>query len=163
MMNRAFKYILIMSILSGINFFHTVLAEVNSTAALISRPQVEYKSRQLRDPFQSYLTKDKATLSQPQEASNLAQPKINLDALEVQGIIWGGKMPQAIINNKVLVVGDLVDGFPISSIDKGGVSLNVAGEIIDLSAPGHRDTSKKDNEYVNAPGAAMSTGMQYRQ
>lgn len=158
MMNRGCKFILFMLILTGISFAYTVFAQGGSTGGLIKRPQVEYKSSQLRDPFQSYLT-DGKKVQGLQGVGDLAKPAINIDALRVQGIIWGGKMPQAIINNQVLAVGDRVDGFPILSIDKDGVSLDVPGEVINLPAPGYEKTSEKDIESGYNSGIPMNTQM----
>lgn len=158
MMNRACKFILFMLILTGINSVYTVFAQGGLTGELIKRPQVEYKSSQLRDPFQSYLT-DGRKAQGLQGASDLAKAAINIDALRVQGIIWGGKMPQAIINNQVLSVGDRVDGFSILSIDKDGVSLDVPGEVVNLPAPGYEKTAEKDIESGYNSGIPMNTQM----
>jgi hypothetical protein len=146
MSSRAFKYILFTFFLTGMNFVYIALAQENVSPGVIVRPELKYKSGQLRDPFQSYLQKEETKPSvQGQGVSNLVQPKINLDTLVVQGIIWGGKIPQAIINNKVLAVGDLIEGAKILSIDKGGIALDLSGEIINLSAPGKNTISEKEN------------------
>jgi len=142
--SRMFKYILFIFFLTGINFVYTALAEENTAQGVIIRPQIKYKSSQLRDPFQSYLIKEeKSKAGQEQGADNLVKPKLDLNLLEVQGIIWGGKIPQSIINNKVLAIGDSINGAEILSIDKSGITLNFAGEILNLSAPGQGVASKK--------------------
>lgn len=139
-----FKYILFIFFLAGINFVYTALAEENTAQGVIIRPQIKYKSSQLRDPFQSYLIKEEKDRGvEAQGEGNLVKPKIDLSLLEVQGIIWGGKLPQAIINGKVLAIGDSINGAEILSIDKGGITLNFAGEILNLSAPGQGAASKK--------------------
>jgi hypothetical protein len=43
--------------------------------------------------------------------------------LIVQGLIWGGSFPQAIVNNKIVKVGDTVDGANVTAIDKDGVTV----------------------------------------
>ena len=98
------------------------------------RPVVEYKSGKLRDPFKTYLIKEdpKPVL---EENTDSAKPQLNLSKLKVQGIIWGVKTPQAIINNQVLTLGDLIEGAEILSIDKKGITLSYNGAIIDLTAP----------------------------
>lgn len=104
---------------------------------IVVRPKIEYKSSQLRDPFVSALIKEKKVQDlQKQKPEELTKPKINLESFKVQGVIWGAKITQAIINNKVLVVGDSLDGAKVVSIDKKGVVLDFSGEIIILSAPG---------------------------
>ena len=76
--------------------------------------KIEYKSEGLRDPFQE----EKIEINeQPQEQIE-AKP---LPALQIQGIVWGGSFPQAIINNKVARVGDTIEGVRITDINKNGV------------------------------------------
>lgn len=143
MKNRIFKYVLFILIFFEINPACFALAQGDSAGQLIVRPQVKYESGRLRDPFQPYLG-DKPVI-QFQSAGSLAQSNINLDAFKVQGIIWGGRMPQAIINNKVLAVGGLINEAKILNIDKNGVTLSIAGQVINLPAPGYEKTSKIDN------------------
>ncbi|MDD5476603.1 MAG: hypothetical protein PHG87_00105 [Candidatus Omnitrophica bacterium] len=138
MMKRLSNYIsLVFSLTAVINLGFIALAQANTADETIDRPQIKYRSGQLRDPFVSVMVKEgKKPSLQEQEAAELKRPKINLSALEVQGIIWGAKVPQAIINNKVLVAGDSINGAEILSIDKKGVTLSFAGEVVNLAAPG---------------------------
>lgn len=81
------------------------------------RPTVEYKGTQeTKDPFKrgyGERKKEEPAGGEGQEAS--------FPALEVQGIIWGGYLTQAIINNKVVKVGDEIEGARIIDIAKDGV------------------------------------------
>jgi len=43
--------------------------------------------------------------------------------LIVQGVIWGGAMPQAIINNRVINIGNVIEGAKVIDINKKGVVL----------------------------------------
>lgn len=43
--------------------------------------------------------------------------------LIVQGVVWGGAMPQAIINNRVTNIGDVIEGAKVIDISKKGVIL----------------------------------------
>lgn len=131
-----------------LNFSLVVLAQENWTDEIIVRPQIKYKSGSLRDPFVSVVTKiETKEIYDNQGAIALEQPKVDLDKLVVQGIIWGGKMPQAIINNKVLMVGDFIEEVEILSIDKKGIMLNSGQEIVNLSAPGlKKDLKEKTKE-----------------
>jgi len=136
-MSRIFKYIIFIFLIANtIDFNYFALAQDNLVDAIVVRPEIEYKSSQLRDPFQTYIIKEKKSEIQVQGTSNLAQSGINLNDLKVQGIIWGGKMSQAIINNKVYLVGDSINGAEILSIDKQGIKLSSAAGIFDLVAPG---------------------------
>ncbi|MDP2831350.1 MAG: hypothetical protein Q8O02_03795, partial [Candidatus Omnitrophota bacterium] len=73
------------------------------------------------------------------------KPKLDLGKLEVQGIIWGVKIPQVIINNTVLTIGDLIEDAEVLSIEKKGIVLSFNGAIYDLAAPGQGSVIKKEN------------------
>ena len=78
--------------------------------------KIEYTSEGLRDPFQKEKIERKEQPQQPMQISPLP-------ALQIQGIVWGGSLPQAIINNKVVRVGDTMGGVRIIDINKSGVSV----------------------------------------
>jgi len=93
----------------------------------IARPKVEYKAGGLRDPFQRFepgmghkTTAEQSKISETPEK----QAQAALSSLTVQGLIWGGRFPQAIINNKVLKIGDTIDKVSIINIDKDGVTVS---------------------------------------
>jgi hypothetical protein len=71
-----------------------------------------------------------------QESEEIVKPKFDFSKVNVQGVVWGGSISQAIINDKVFTIGDLVEGAQILDINKKGVTLSFYGEIFDLSAPG---------------------------
>ncbi len=97
------------------------------------RPAVQYKSQDQRDPFKG-ITKD--DFREKQGSATIVTPEDKpLPALTVQGIIWGAKFPQAIINNKVVKVGDMLQGVKILSIDKNGITVLFDGRQVTLSAP----------------------------
>jgi hypothetical protein len=133
MTNRVNKYISFIFFLAwGINFAHIVLAQEKIADGVIARPVVEYKSGELRDPFQSVATSEEKKVT-PEGKVDLMQPGSDLGNLKVQGIIWGGRIPQAIINDKVLTVGDTIEGAEILSIDKKGITLSSSGALNNLT------------------------------
>ena len=135
-MSRTYSYILCISFLTGVFALKfMVWAEDTVTDGLIKRPTVEYKSAQLRDPFRTYFVKEEPK-PVVEEKTEENRPEIDRSRLRVQGIIWGVKVPQAIINDKVLTIGDLIEGAEIVSIEKTGVTLSFNGAIFDLAAPG---------------------------
>ncbi|MFA5198612.1 MAG: hypothetical protein WC432_03600, partial [Candidatus Omnitrophota bacterium] len=91
------------------------------------------------DPFRTYLIKDEPEVK-PQETGLPVKPDFDISKLQLQGVVWGVKNPQAIINGKVVSVGDLIEGAEIVSIDKKGVTLSINGGIMDLSSPGQVST-----------------------
>mgnify|MGYP001561456780 CR=1 FL=1 len=88
--------------------------------------KIEYKSEDLRDPFQEEKIEIK---EQPQEQIE-TKP---LPPLQIQGIVWGGSFPQAIINNKVVRVGDTIEGVRITDINKNGVIVFFENRQFNLS------------------------------
>lgn len=114
--------------------------ETQIASEQISRPAMEYTADKSRDPFRSIIVNtDEAGRG---KSTGSERP---LPTLKVQGIIWGGRFPQAIINNKVLKVGDSIEEAKIISIDKDGVSLFFSGRKYDLASPatGGESVSKK--------------------
>jgi len=112
---------------------------------VISRPVIGYSSGDLRDPFNDLFRiaaekekreKEHRIIETPQDDTVSVAPMPSLDKFKVQGIIWGGKFPQAIINSKILSVGDTLEGLKIVNIEKKGVTLSFAGKLVSLSAPG---------------------------
>jgi len=100
-----------------------------ATQEAISVSVVKYSADSLKDPFEVYSEKKK---EQEPEAKLKAKP---LPPLTVQGIIWGTPLPQAIINGKVLKIGDMIDGVEITRIDKEGVEVFYAGRSYFLASP----------------------------
>ncbi len=142
-MNQAGKYILgILITFSVIQLRGLAQAVETVSEEVIVRPIVEYKSGKLRDPFKTYLVKEEPR-PLPQEELNLALPVLDLNQFQVQGMIWGVKIPQAIINNKVLTIGDSIEGAEILSIEKKGITLSYGGSIFDLGAPGSNLSNTK--------------------
>jgi hypothetical protein len=145
MMNRACKYILfVFFLVTAINLKFIASAEEIAAEGIIARPVMEYRSDRLRDPFQRYLVKEEPK-ELSQENVDLTKPELDIGKLNVQGIIWGGNLPQAIINNQVLTIGDLIEGAEILSIEKRGITLSFNGAVLDLAAPGQNSIQAKVN------------------
>ncbi|MDD4953715.1 MAG: hypothetical protein PHG40_02275 [Candidatus Omnitrophica bacterium] len=97
----------------------------------IERPDVQYAADGQRDPFDSPITENKeATGNESSVTENEPLP-----SWMVQGLVWGGRFPQAIINNKVVKTGDMIEGAQVVSIEKSGVKLLFKGKSYSLSSP----------------------------
>ena len=115
------------------NLVHIVLAQESKednkkeqvAEDVIVRPVVEYKGEGLRDPFQPIAPKMEKII--PGKEAIAAEPNVDLKNFSVSGIVWGGRFPQAIINGKVLGIGDKIDGIEILGIDKSGVTVRSGG------------------------------------
>lgn len=152
MISRAGKYILFVFFLSAtIDLRLVAWAEETTTVAaidptldasaekttseeIIVRPIMKYKSGKLRDPFKTYFINEEPEIV-PEESTEEDQPEFDPGKFKVQGIVWGVKSPQAIINDKVLTMGDLIEGAKILRIEKKGITLSFYGKIFNLGVP----------------------------
>lgn len=123
------------SLLGVVSFFHFTLAQEDVANDVVNRPVVAYESGQLRDPFQTCMVKEEKKEEPVKQDASESKPGFDVNAFKVQGLIWGGRFPQAIINNKVFIVGDSLEGAEILSIDKEGITLSYAGSEVNLTAP----------------------------
>jgi len=112
------------------------------------QPVVEYKAGNLRDPFQE---SDERKLELSPEGK--AEPaKVSMPpSLEIQGIAWGGSFPQAIINNQVVKIGDVLSGAEIINISKEGVTVLYSGKRHEYLSPAK----------ISLEGSAKKPGGQY--
>lgn len=95
----------------------------------IQRPNMTYNASDLRDPFQTYIVEEEPE-DIARETPNVFQGREaekRAPSLIIQGIVWGGNFPQAIINNKVVKRGETIEGAFIKEIDKEGVTLIFEG------------------------------------
>jgi hypothetical protein len=96
--------------------------KIGKRVETIIRPNVEYKATGLRNPFEQPVLG-----SEDNADGSLVAKEATLPSLTVQGIIWEGSPKQAIINNKVVKVGDTLESVDIVDINKEGVTVLFAG------------------------------------
>ena len=108
-----------------------------SSQEIITRPTVEYNAEAFKDPFLGA-----AEQALPEEKVVRAE-KVTLPTLTVQGVIWGTKIPQAIINNKVVKTGDTIEDVRIISIDKEGITVFYKGRQAVIPSPAGAPVSQK--------------------
>lgn len=104
----------------------------SSESEVTTRPNLEYKADGLRDPFEGYIVR-----KEEQKVSTVPSQEVSVSppTLTVQGIIWGGRLPQAIINNKVVKIGDTIEGAQIMDIKKKGIVVSFKNREYNLSSP----------------------------
>jgi hypothetical protein len=136
------------------NFTYIVFAQ-DDNQGVILRPVIEYTSGDLRDPFSDLFQlnaekerkeKIEQDVLTPEEVVEPQKPLPSLDKLKVQGVIWGGRFPQVIINNKILGIGDSIEEIEIVGIEKKGITLSFAGRTVILPTPGNAPVSKKGDK-----------------
>lgn len=97
------------------------------------RPKVEFAASGLRDPFKDYITPEEIDIGkkpvEPQKGETLNPPE-----LKIEGLIWGGAKPCAIINGEVKKEGEIIDGVTILEINKEGLVILYEGKKYTLSS-----------------------------
>lgn len=94
-------------------------------------PQVSYTAKEYLSPFKLALP-EKIEQAQPiyPVLDNIEAPPV----FELQGIVWGGRYPQAIINNSVVKAGGRIGGAEVLAINKDKVELLYQDKVIIISS-----------------------------
>ena len=109
----------------------------SASPAGVPRTGPVYTAQNLRDPFQSLLPNapvenadgmGAAPKPQGTGARAVARPPAPPPALRVEGLIWGGSEPRAIIDGAVYTVHEAVHGMQILAIDHQGVTVAYDGK-----------------------------------
>ena len=108
---------------------------------VITRPKVEY-NRAKRDPFEKVIIHKGKGEARVQSSDDTSSRSL-IDSFVVQGLIWGGNFPQAIINSKVYKVGDTIQGATILNIDKNGIIFSLGGKKYILSSSSAGSAAKR--------------------
>lgn len=114
-------------------------AEEKPLAQVSPRPKIEYKAEDLQEPFGEG---EEQTEGAVERKPAQIEP---LPTLTIQGIVWGGTLPQAIIENKVVKIGDTINDVRIVDINKDGLVLFYHGQQYNLSSPAKTDLKKPQN------------------
>jgi hypothetical protein len=101
---------------------------------VIDVPRVDYTASGLRDPFEPESAEEEGEENKDNQTSQ-ALPQEPLPRLNIQGIVWGGELPQAIINGQVVKIGDRIEGVRIVDISKEGISVFYSGRQQLIAAP----------------------------
>ncbi len=112
-------------------------AQVNSEnqpSGVVVRPKEAFDASKLRDPFRDYFSEDSENQIGT-ETGVTKEAEVTPPSLTVQGIISGGRINQAIINNKIVKVGDTIEGAGITNIDKNGITIFFSNKSYKISSP----------------------------
>ena len=102
-------------------FINTEVSSAPSDEGLAPalRPNLEYDASDAKDPFgESEEKPEGQSVPEDQQSEDTQKP---LPVLNIQGLVWGGRFPQAIINGTVVMVGDTIAGTRIIDISKEGI------------------------------------------
>jgi hypothetical protein len=101
----------------------------------IIRPKIQYKADSLSEPFRVAIGRSNVG-EETDKAAEVAVPKFT-----VEGVIRSSNFNQAIINNKVVKIGDVIEGAKVVSIEKAGITLLFYDKQIILPAPAESGTN----------------------
>jgi len=108
----------------------------------LQKTQLEYTGFEAkRDPFG--LPAALAKLLEKPYDSLEKQQAVTIPTVEIQGIISSRGMPQAIINNNVMKVGDYIGEFEIKSIGKDSIILFFQGKEYTINKQKNDPKNKK--------------------
>lgn len=105
-----------------INRFRIILVMFTCSLLCISFKTDLYAKSEGRNPFIPQLPGEKR-IELEEEAKDVPRPTIS-----IQGLVWQTSMPQAIINNHVVKIGDFISGdMRIIDISKEGIVIEYQG------------------------------------
>ncbi|PIQ83565.1 MAG: hypothetical protein COV75_06785 [Candidatus Omnitrophica bacterium CG11_big_fil_rev_8_21_14_0_20_63_9] len=129
-------------------------------APVVERAQTapRYTAHDLRNPFKSVIPEPPP---KPIVEADLVTPVAKPPpppppALDIQGLLWGGELPQAIIGHQIYRVGDSIGGMTIIDIDYRGITVDYHGE------PVVYPVSDSPLKLPSAIGAAATQQAQWR-
>ncbi len=90
---------------------------------------VEYTGSGSMDPFKNKFSMFIASFTP--KINNLAAEEVmrqfDASGLNIKGLIWNSDRPQALINDKVISIGDEVNGAKLLSVNRDGIKLQYKG------------------------------------
>lgn len=101
-------------------FFSTIMLFCIFAGSLAGA--VEYNTTADRDPFASLLPSD----------LDVVTDSVPLPDLSMEGLVWGSERPTAIINGKVVRVGEEISGAKVVEINKEGVTVLFNGKMYEI-------------------------------
>lgn len=121
----------------------TTLASVPKapTAVPLLSEVPSYMADRLRDPMISLLPRppveEPAQAALPRPGSEWpasgTSKTVPVPILTVEGVVWGGVRPQALVNGKLYDVGQMVEGAKIISIARSEVTVELGGQTMALA------------------------------
>lgn len=113
--------------------FCILLYSVYDSVYVFGKEEIDYTAQDLRDPFSSVIPE---IFVEPEVKEDLLEEiietPVSLPGLDIQAVVWGSLIPQAIINGEILRVGDTIEGAKITNITKEGIDIIYKGRIFNL-------------------------------
>jgi len=98
-------------------------------------PEINYSSENLKDPFKDYLPVKPVKKEPEKRLMGDVKREIKLPGIDLQGVIWQGRIPQVIIDNNILTIGDKIKGAEIVEISREGATFLYKGVSFVVPSP----------------------------
>jgi len=99
--------------------------------SIASRGQVRYTGRVSKDPTDNSVVME--NISEVSGNTEKEEAVFRKQGFLVSAVFWGSKRPQAIINDKIVDIGEALDGGKVVGIDKKGVHVSFSGKEVILT------------------------------
>ncbi|MDO8730408.1 MAG: hypothetical protein Q7J69_04405 [Candidatus Omnitrophota bacterium] len=109
-----------------------VLPDLSIPRDIFLLPALLIQRLQQRDQAEQQAELDRLQQQQASQVKPVVLQQITITDLQLQGIFWGSANPQAIINRKIVSVGDQVEGAEVEAITKESVTLSRDGQEFEL-------------------------------
>ena len=134
-------------------------SDLNVARDIFSAPPLLAQKLEQRQQEEMALEKQRAlpAVTNPIKEPVSVQSPADTASFEVQGIFWGVAKPQAIINRKIVSVGDTIDDAKVEAITKEGVTLSLDGRTLELKAESSIRSSSDDHNKKQGQSQTWST------
>jgi len=125
-----------------------LLYSVYGVVYVFGKEEIDYTTQDLRDPFSSVIPEIAVEpieiKEEPvEEITEITEIPVSLPEFNVQAVVWGSPVSQAIINEKILRIGDVIDGAKITNITREGINIIYKGRTFNLPSPGRESLIEK--------------------
>ena len=117
-----------MKLAQGVFVALAIVLAMSKGLGALEEAVIEYTAQDLKDPFEDFLPGKKgARFGEGEQAGGS-----DLSDFKIEGIVCGPRISHAIINKKVVQVGDKIDGAMVVEISKEGARLVYMGKEVIL-------------------------------
>lgn len=108
----------------------------------LAQAQLEYTASGGRDPFESQLPQPEPLIVERPGVTETIREPVRPPEWTVEGVVSGGSIPLAVIQDKVVRVGDTIEEAVITNITKEGVEVIYEEETFMIFAPSRAKASR---------------------
>lgn len=116
---------------------HQTVEQMRQKALLAdaTRVPIQYTAGNYRDPLVSLLPQPKAETPAASVQAQAPKPVPTAPNVRIEGMLWGGRRPQVLIDGKLYEIGDTVQDSEIVGITRDGVTVVNQGTTFVLRPP----------------------------